>query len=399
MKLRTKISVFNTIASVTIVLGVFFVIYQFFYVSANRSIKNELVNAESAVTIIKTPFGVQYIVRRWDLYVALMSDQTILNDPYGIGYVDSEGLQKIGDRYVYFSKFGDLVFGKDVTPSVRFLNLLKLLFTVSLLALGLAIFISNYVISQRSVNDLKEFVTQLEQLGGKDVTFRVRIEPKSDEVKELINKFNDLMDRIERTYKSQESFVAAVSHELRTPVANLIGYVNMLKRWGTKNQEILTESITAIEESSREIKDIIENMLLIAKVETLTKERLNLRELVEDIVRQKFKDSNIEVEGFGSLEANKEGLSIIISILVDNAIKHGKPPIRVVLSDNKIDVINHGDMIPEKDIPKIFEMFYKGKNSEGTGLGLYIANEIAKKIGLKISVSSTQERTIFSVHN
>lgn len=399
MKLRTKISVFNTIASVTIVLGVFFVIYQFFYVSANRSIKNELANAERAVTIIKTPFGVQYIVRRWDLYVALMSDQTILNDPYGIGYVDSEGLQKIGDRYVYFSKFGDLVFGKDVTPSVRFLNLLKLLFTVSLLALGLAIFISNYVISQRSVNDLKEFVTQLEQLGGKDVTFRVRIEPKSDEVKELINKFNDLMDRIERTYKSQESFVAAVSHELRTPVANLIGYVNMLKRWGTKNQEILAESITAIEESSREIKDIIENMLLIAKVETLTKERLNLRELVEDIVRQKFKDSNIEVEGFGSLEANREGLSIIISILVDNAIKHGKPPIRVVLSDNKIDVINHGDMIPEKDIPKIFEMFYKGKNSEGTGLGLYIANEIAKKIGLKISVSSTQDRTIFSVHN
>jgi len=71
----------------------------------------------------------------------------------------------------------------------------------------------------------------------------------------------------------------------------------------------------------------------------------------------------------------------------------------VVLSDNKIDVINHGDMIPEKDIPKIFEMFYKGKNSEGTGLGLYIANEIAKKIGLNISVSSTQERTIFSVHN
>uniref|UniRef100_A0A7C5RIX6 histidine kinase n=1 Tax=Fervidobacterium thailandense TaxID=1008305 RepID=A0A7C5RIX6_9BACT len=399
MKLRTKISVFNTIASVTIVLGVFFVIYQFFCVSVNRSIKNELADAERAVTIIKTPFGVQYIVRRWDLYVALMSDQTILNDPYGIGYVDSEGLQKIGNRYVYFSKFGDLVFGKDVTPSVRFLNLLKLLFTVSLLALGLAIFISNYVISQRSVNDLKEFVTQLEQLGGKDVTFRVRIEPKSDEVKELINKFNDLMDRIERTYKSQESFVAAVSHELRTPVANLIGYVNMLKRWGTKNQEILAESITAIEESSREIKDIIENMLLIAKVETLTKERLSLRELVEDIVRQKFKDSNIEVEGFGSLEANKEGLSIIISILVDNAIKHGKPPIRVVLSDNKIDVINHGDMIPEKDIPKIFEMFYKGKNSEGTGLGLYIANEIAKKIGLNISVSSTQERTIFSVHN
>lgn len=398
MKLQTKISVSNTIASVAIVLCVFFVIYQFFHVSANKSIKSELANAERTVTVVKTPFGIQYIVRRWDLYVALTDEQTILNDPYGIGYVEAEGLQKIGDRYVYFSRSGELVFGKDVTPSIRFLNLLKLLFTFSLLALGLAIFITNYIISQKSVNDLKEFVTQLEQLGGKDVTFRVKTKPRSDEVEELINKFNDLMDRIERTYKSQESFVAAVSHELRTPVANLIGYVNMLKRWGTKNQEILMEAIAAIEESSREIKDIIENMLLIARVETLTKEKIDVRELLEDIVRQKFKDFDIQLEGTGVIETNKEGLSIIVSILIDNAIKHGRPPIRLVVSDGKIDVVNHGDMIPEEEIQKIFERFYKGKNSEGTGLGLYIANEIAKKIGLKITVSSTPERTVFSVH-
>ncbi|MDM7320409.1 MAG: ATP-binding protein [Fervidobacterium sp.] len=53
--------------------------------------------------------------------------------------------------------------------------------------------------------------------------------------------------------------------------------------------------------------------------------------------------------------------------------------------------------MPEEVIPKIFERVYKGEKSTGTGLGLYIANEIAKKLGLKIQVDSTEERTIFKI--
>jgi len=167
---------------------------------------------------------------------------------------------------------------------------------------------------------MKEFVNQIETLGGKDVSFRVAIKPKSVEVAELVSKFNDLMERIEAAYKSQESFVSAVSHELRTPVASLMGYVNMLRRWGLKDEEILNESINAIEESSKEIKEIIENMLLIAKVETLTREPIDLFEFTDEIVRQRFKGKEISIEGQGVAESNKEGLGIIISILLNNVI-------------------------------------------------------------------------------
>jgi len=176
-----------------------------------------------------------------------------------------------------------------------------------------------------------------------------------------------------------------------------MGYVNMLRRWGLKDEEILNESINAIEESSKEIKEIIENMLLIAKVETLTREPIDLFEFTDEIVRQRFKGKDISIEGQGVTESNKEGLGIIISILLSNAFAHGQPPVEIKISNDRIDVINHGPKIPEEDLQKIFNRFYKGKDSQGTGLGLYIAGEISKKIGMEIKVDSNDERTIFSI--
>jgi len=362
-----------------------------------RSISDEFMNADRFVTIIQTPFGLQYIVRRWDMYVASTDEKMVVSDPYGIGYIDSEGITKVSDRYFYFTKLQPLILGKEVTSAIRFINLLRNIFVLSIVILAISVFFANYSISKSSVNDLKEFINQIEILGGKDVSFRVRIEPKSEEVSELVYKFNELMERIEKAYKSQESFVSAVSHELRTPVASLMGYVNMLKRWGLKDEEILNESISAIEESSMEIKEIIENMLLIARVETLTRESINIPEFVDEIVRQKFKDKEVTVEGEGKIESNKEGLGIIISILLSNAFVHGSPPFVVKISNDRIDIINHGPKIPEEEVGRIFERFYKGTNSDGTGLGLYIASEIAKKIGLEIEVDSNDDKTVFSI--
>ncbi len=397
LKLATKLSLFNTIAAIVIVVVLLFLIYNFFAVSVMKSITNEFINADRFVTVIETPFGTQYIVRKWDMYVASSNEKIVINDPYGIGYVDAQGIKGISDRYFYFVKLQPIILGRDVTPSILFINMLRRIFIIAIIVLAAFVFFANYYISKRSVRDIKEFVNQIEALGGRDVSFRVAIKPKSVEVAELVSKFNDLMERIEAAYKSQESFVSAVSHELRTPVASLMGYVNMLRRWGLKDEEILNESINAIEESSKEIKEIIENMLLIAKVETLTREPIDLFEFTDEIVRQRFKGKDISIEGQGVTESNKEGLGIIISILLSNAFAHGQPPVEIKISNDRIDVINHGPKIPEEDLQKIFNRFYKGKDSQGTGLGLYIAGEISKKIGMEIKVDSNDERTIFSI--
>ncbi|MGB9796414.1 sensor histidine kinase [Fervidobacterium gondwanense] len=397
LKLTTKISFFTTLASVLVVSIALLLIYRYFYVLAVRSVTSDFINPQRFVTVVDTPVGKQYFVLRWDVYVADLSTGEVINDPYGIGLKDVNGFQKIGDKHYYFVKLDDIILGKDVTPTMRFLENIRKIFMFTIVLIAGGIFLSTYVLTKESVKEIKAFVSEIELLGGSDVSYRVKIKPKSLEVEELVSKFNDLMERIERSYKAQESFVSAVSHELRTPIATLLGYVNMLKRWGAKNEEILTESVQAIEDSAKEIKNIIENMLLIARVETLTEEKINIRDFISEIVQHKFKDREVIVEGEGTIETNKEGLGIILTILVDNAFTHGAPPVIVSIDNGKIDVINHGPKISDEVRDKIFERFYKGENSSGTGLGLYIASEIAKKLGLQIKLYSSDERTVFSI--
>ncbi|MGC9771576.1 Signal transduction histidine kinase [Fervidobacterium changbaicum] len=402
LKLTTKLALINTIATVVLVSLVLGVTYLYFYKMAMRPVLEDFSNPGRFVTVISTPFGKQYIVLRWDVYVADLEEKAVINDPFGIGLINEVGLKKIENRYFYMTSVQSLIIGKEITPVIRFLENIRKLFVIAILFLALGVTILSYFLTRKNVRELKEFISQIESLGGSDVTKRVDITPKTYELKELVQKFNELMERIERSYKAQESFVSAVSHELRTPVATLLGYVNMLKRWGLRDENVLRESVEAIEESSREIKQIIENMLLIARVENLTQENIELREFCEDLINQKFKNRNsepvdIEVQGEGIMRTNKEGLGIIFTILLDNALTHGAPPYLIDIKNNQIAVVNHGEKIPEELIPKIFERFFKGEKSNGTGLGLYIANEIAKKLSLEIKVESTEEKTVFKI--
>ncbi|WP_448378826.1 sensor histidine kinase [Fervidobacterium sp.] len=402
LKLTTKLALVNTFATVILVSFVLGITYLYFYKLAMRPILEDFSNPGRFVTIISTPFGKQYIVLRWDAYVADLEEGVVVNDPYGIGLVEENGLKKIGNRYFYMASVQNVIVGKEITAIIKFLENIRKLFILAILLLAIGVAVFTYFLTRKNVKELKEFISQIELLGGTDVTKRVEMATTTYELKELVQKFNELMERIERSYKAQEAFVSAVSHELRTPVATLLGYVNMLKRWGMNDENVLRESVQAIEESSKEIKQIIENMLLIARVETLTEENIELKSFCEELLHQKFRNRNhesvnVEIRGEGTMKTNREGLGIILTILLDNAFNHGAPPYLIEIKNNEIAVVNHGEKIPEEVIPKIFERFFKGAKSTGTGLGLYIANEIAKKLGLKIHVNSTEERTIFKI--
>lgn len=402
LKLTTKLALVNTFATVILVSVVLGITYLYFYKLAMRPVLEDFSNPGRFVTAISTPFGKQYIVLRWDAYVADLEERVVVNDPYGIGLIEETGLKKIGNRYFYMTSVQNVIIGKEITAVIRFLENIRKLFILAILLLAIGVAVFTYFLTRKNVKELKEFISQIELLGGTDVTKRVEMVATTYELRELVQKFNELMERIERSYKAQEAFVSAVSHELRTPVATLLGYVNMLKRWGMNDENVLRESVQAIEESSKEIKQIIENMLLIARVETLTEENIELESFCEELLHQKFRNRNhesidVEIRGKGTMKTNREGLGIILTILLDNAFNHGAPPYLIEIKNNEIAVVNHGEKIPEEVIPKIFERFFKGEKSTGTGFGLYIANEIAKKLGLKIQVDSNEERTIFKI--
>lgn len=225
---------------------------------------------------------------------------------------------------------------------------------------------------------------------------RLNVEGTKNELKDLANVINQMLDRIETSYESQKQFVSDASHELRTPIAVIQGYSNLLDRWGTTNEEVLLESIEAIQNESRAMQDLVEKLLFLSrhdkKTLKLTKKRFNMRPMVEDMVKETRLVSPKRIINSSELEdvivyGDKQALKQAIRIFIDNAVKYSKDGDEItILCKNKngdcvIIVQDTGIGMTRHDVEHIFDRFYRsdnvrGHNITGHGLGLSLAKLI-----------------------
>lgn len=237
---------------------------------------------------------------------------------------------------------------------------------------------------------------------------RLNVEGTKNELKDLANVFNQMLDRLETSYESQKQFVSDASHELRTPIAVIQGYANMLARWGSSNEEVLEESIEAIQNESRAMQDLVEKLLYLSrhdkKTFKLTKKKFNMKPIVEDMVRetkllapnrivQSPKMENVIVYG------DKQALKQAIRIFIDNAVKYSKDGDEVnifcenINGDCVITIQDTGIGMTRNDLDHIFDRFYRSdevrnKSIGGHGLGLSLAKIIVLSHIGKIKVRS-----------
>ena len=160
---------------------------------------------------------------------------------------------------------------------------------------------------------------------------RLNVSGTQNELKDLANVINEMLDRIEISYESQKQFVSDASHELRTPIAVIQGYANMLDRWGSTNEEVLAESIEAIQNESRAMQDLVEKLLFLSrhdkKTLKLKKVRFNMRPIVEDMVKETKLISDNRIINSPILEdvvvyGDKQALKQAIRIFIYNAVKY-----------------------------------------------------------------------------
>ena len=236
---------------------------------------------------------------------------------------------------------------------------------------------------------------------------------------EIALTFNRMMDRIESAYQRQNQFVSDASHELRTPIAIIQGYARMLERWGKDDREILEEAIAAINKEAKAMQDLVERLLFIARNDkdtlVLVKEKFDISELMNELVRETHMlvnqheiISHIEpgIFVFGDRDRIKQALRIF----VDNAIKYspadGKITLRLFREEGyAVTVVKDTGMgIPEEELPKIFDRFYRvdtarERGKGGSGLGLSIARIIVLRHGGRIKVASKPDKgTKFSIY-
>ncbi|MFO3665396.1 sensor histidine kinase [Anaerococcus sp. ENR0831] len=207
-----------------------------------------------------------------------------------------------------------------------------------------------------------------------------------------------------------KDLIADISHQTKTPITNLSLYISLLEN------DPKDEYIEIIKYELDKLKFLVQALVKSSRLESdiivLQKNQANLADLVKNVLGE-FKtildEKNITIalkEEDCIFNLDERWLKEAIHNLVDNAIKYSPEHSTINISIYKsylnynLDIENECKDISEEALPKIFERFYRGKNSvskDGLGLGLYIAREVIEKHGGNIKASLNENRIKFSV--
>ncbi len=239
-----------------------------------------------------------------------------------------------------------------------------------------------------------------------------RIHIKDNELQGLEEAINNLLDRMRDSYRQQARFVSDASHELRTPISVIQGYANMLDRWGKDDEEVLEESIAAIKSESENMKNLVEQLLFLARgingktqlkvmgfsLNDMMKEVLEESKMIDkDHIYRYIDSENINVYGDISL------LKQTARILIENAAKYTDKGEDIILRTGKnnknepyFSIQDNGIGMDENDVLHMFERFFRAdtarvRKNGGTGLGLSIAKWIIDSHKGYFSVLSRKE--------
>jgi len=317
-----------------------------------------------------------------------------------------------GER-VYLQAFFDVTrrLGKLTVLAVAGL----LIFAVSLAV----IYYRGHLVTRKTFGVIDEMISKASIISSQNLNLRLNVSDASDELLEFALTFNRMMDRIEKAYEKQNQFVSDASHELRTPITVIQGYAGMLERWGKDDREILEESITAIKKEAANMQDLVDKLLFIARNDqdtlVLVNEYFSMSDMMEELVKEtKMLNTGHEIKSFVTpgiaIYGDPARIKQALRVFADNALKftptEGTVTFRLEREDGYAVAVveDTGIGIPEKDLPRIFDRFYRvdtarGRNSGGHGLGLSIARIIILRHGGRIKVASREgEGTRFSVY-
>ena len=258
---------------------------------------------------------------------------------------------------------------------------------------------------------VKDICRQLRFLQECDSNMLITTEMKKGHIGELAELLNTLLKERKKgraDYQKKEQMIADIytnlSHDIRTPLTSLDGYFQLLEE--TQEENDRKRYIQIIQERIESLKEMLEELFTYTKLQNgtyeLKLEPQNVGQILKETVFSYYDDwaeqeisPQFEItEEPVWIRGNKQALRRTIQNIIKNGLDHGNKEIRIQLSRNEkqMELVFQNKIEPGEqiDISRVFERFYKGKNSsdDSVGIGLSLAKTIIEKQGGYISVSS-----------
>ncbi len=210
----------------------------------------------------------------------------------------------------------------------------------------------------------------------------------------------------------KEEFISTLSHEIRTPLTSIKGFIKtLLDNWDAIDDDKKKEFLLIVANQTTRLTNLVENVLNVAKLDSCEENfvfvKVDFNKLISDcikVIRMNYKDFEFDYKKTNELYCycdDNKTQQIILNIL-DNSAKYSTNSKKIEIKTysnkncNVCSIKNYGSYIDDKNKEKIFDKFYRvdsylKSKTQGSGLGLYIANNLAKKMQGKIEVKSNKK--------
>jgi len=315
--------------------------------------------------------------------------------------------EKVRILYAMLGRTAVLQVGQAMESYSRFLDAFKGIFITTMTFLIVVAAGIGWFMARQAVSGVEAVTRTAQKISGGTLEERVPVKTRGDEIDQLAITFNQMLDRIQTLLTEIKEMSDNMAHDLRSPITRIRGIAEVTLTTGKSLGEYEAMAASTIEECDR-LLDMINTMLMISKAEAgvdhLTREEIDLAEVVQEACRlfePTAEDKGISLSCHLPKESHFLGdtqmIQRMLSNLLDNAIKYTPPggSVSVSVSENDgqvvVSVKDTGIGISPRDLPHVFERFYRGDESRsqtGIGLGLSLARAIARGHGGDITTTS-----------
>lgn len=377
-------------------------------IQANKGLMNSIIDKDQTVRLLNED-GIE-IVR-------INNSSTF--PPFDHAIVPRTGYKINTDEPEFISASGQLRLGRfdGYIQLIHPLNAFKstmsyiltamILFGIGALLLSgwIGYTLANYLL--KPLRELKETMVNVNQYGfEREVQLSYK---EKDEIGELISVYESMMNKLKVSFEQQQQFMADASHELRTPIQVVEGHLALLNRWGKLDPKILDESLQTSLAETQKMKQLIDEMLELARGQQLKEYppiniKLETDEVIGEMV-QLFPSAHIQHADYElkalQVRISPNSYQQIMRNILTNAIRYSKEPAKITISygTNSEKVMVHvkdeGIGMTKEQLSQIFNRFYRvesarSRDSGGSGLGLSIVKMLVENVQGNVKVKSEE---------